>query len=189
MELTQRRFDLLVSEPAEFPLFVSSTRLTDKPGELVPIDRERMTPLPPIRTVLRTRKKGEAETVSVNLHARLTEIGTLDLWCSEIGGRRSWRLQFDVRSATQTDVAAHQSQAEGEGFVDEAVWRECQTLIEGTFGPAAVRQARRPGQAAGGRHGHEPQRLAHVAVPADLGGADGSRGRAGAAAPSTRPAG
>ena len=109
--------------------------LTDKPGELVAIDRERMTPLPPIRTVLKTRKKGEAEIVSVTLHARLTEIGTLDLWCSEIGGRRSWRLQFDVRSATQTDVAAHESAAEQEGFVDEAIWQECEKLIRGTFGP------------------------------------------------------
>ena len=136
MELAGRRFDLLVSEPAEFPLFVSSTRLTDKPGELVPIDRERMTPLPPMRTVLRTSKKGSSETVSVALHARLTEIGTLDLWCSEIGGRRSWRLQFDVRSTTQTDIAAHQSQAEGEGMIDEAIWRDCQALIESTFGPA-----------------------------------------------------
>jgi hypothetical protein len=137
VELADRRFDLLVSEPAEFPLFVSSTRLTDKPGELVPIDRERMTPLPPMRTVLRTRKKDSSETVGVTLHARLTEIGTLDLWCSEIGGRRSWRLQFDVRSATQTDVAAHQSQAESEGMVDENIWRECHALIERTFGPAA----------------------------------------------------
>jgi hypothetical protein len=137
VELAGHRFDLLVSEPAEFPLFVSSTRLTDKPGELAPIDRERMTPLPPMRTVLRTRKKGSSETVSVALHARLTEIGTLDLWCSEIGGRRSWRLQFDVRSATQTDVTAHQSQAENEGMVDEDIWRECHALIERTFGPAA----------------------------------------------------
>ena len=87
----------------------------------MPLDREQMTPLPPIRTVLRTRKKGEAGDVSVNLHARLTEIGTLDLWCSEVDGRRSWRLQFDVRSATQTDVAAHESAAEREGFVDEAI--------------------------------------------------------------------
>ncbi len=135
VELTQRRFDLLVSEPAEFPLFVSSTRLIDKPGEVVAIDREQMTPLPPMRTVLRTRKKTEqaTETVSVTLHARLTEIGTLDLWCGEIGGRRSWRLQFDVRSTTQTDMAAHESAAEGEGMVDESVWRECQTLIENTF--------------------------------------------------------
>jgi hypothetical protein len=135
VELADRRFNLLVSEPVEFPLFVSSTRLTDKPGELVAIDREGMTPLPPIRTVLKTRKKGEAEIVSVALHARLTEIGTLDLWCGEVGGRRSWRLQFDVRSATQTDVAAHQSAAEQEGFIDEAVWLECEKLIRGAFGP------------------------------------------------------
>jgi len=142
VNLSQRRFDLLVSEPVEFPLYVSSTRLTDRPGELVPFDREQMTPLPPIRTVMRTpasRRRqppgsSEAETVGVNLHARLTEIGTLDLWCSEIGGKRSWRLQFDVRSATQTDIAAHESAAESEGFIDEATWRECLTAIERVFG-------------------------------------------------------
>jgi hypothetical protein len=132
--LTERRFDLLISEPVEFPLFVSSTRLTDKPGELVAVDRERMTPLPPMRTVLRAKKKSDGETASVHLHARLTEIGTLDLWLSEIEGRKSWRLQFDVRSATQTDVEAHESQAEGEGVLDEAVWNECRTLIHQTFG-------------------------------------------------------
>ncbi len=95
VNLSQHRFDLLVSEPVEFPLYVSSTRLTDRPGDMVPFDREQMTPLPPIRTVLRTQKKGETETVPVNLHARLTEIGTLDLWCSEVEGKRSWRLQFE----------------------------------------------------------------------------------------------
>ena len=134
VNLSQRRFDLLVSEPVEFPLYVSSTRLTDRPGELVSVDREQMTPLPPIRTVMRTRKKGESETVGVNLHARLTEIGTLDLWCSEIEGKRSWRLQFDVRSATQTDLEAHESAAESEGFVDEATWQECRAAIEQVFG-------------------------------------------------------
>ena len=87
VDLTERRFDLLVSEPVEFPLYVSSTRLTDRPGELVPIDREQMTPLPPIRTVLRTTEaRASRTTVSVDLHARLTEIGTLDLWCSEVDG-------------------------------------------------------------------------------------------------------
>ena len=137
VDLTERRFDLLISEPVEFPLYVSSTRLTDKPGALIPVDREQMTPLPPIRTVLRTTRKGESGTMSVCLHARLTEIGTLDLWCSEAEGRRSWRLQFDVRSATQTDLSAHESAAEREGFVDEAVWDSCRRLIEATFGPKA----------------------------------------------------
>jgi len=135
VDLSSRRFDLLVSQPVEFPLFVSSTRLTDKPGELVTIDREQMTPLPPVSTVLRTGKKGESGSISVELHARLTEIGTLDLWCSQTEGRRSWRLQFDVRSATQTDLVAHESAAEREGFLDESIWQRTEKLIQDTFGP------------------------------------------------------
>lgn len=134
IELAGRKFDLRISEPVEFPLFVSSTRLTDRPGELVGIDREQMTPLPPIRTVLRKRKKGDAETVSVDLHARLTEIGTLDLWCAELEGRAQWRLVFDVRSATETHIAAHNAAAEREGFVDEETWQQCRQLIVDTFG-------------------------------------------------------
>lgn len=136
IDLDQRRFDLLISQPVEFPLYVSSTRLTDKPGELVPLDREQMTPLPPIRTVLHARKKTETGSVPVRLHARLTEIGTLDLWCGEVGGLRKWRLQFDVRSATRTDIAAHDAVAEREGFVDEAVLEECRAIILQTFGTA-----------------------------------------------------
>ncbi len=131
-----QQFDLIVSEPAEFPLFTSSIRLTDRPGELAPIDREQMSPLPPIRTALKTRRRSERGVVPVQLHARLTEIGTLDLWCSEVGGERSWRLQFDVRSATQTDLEGHESAAEAEGFVDEATWQAAQQTIAGTFGPA-----------------------------------------------------
>ncbi|HEX5104729.1 MAG TPA: Hsp70 family protein, partial [Pirellulaceae bacterium] len=48
IELTERQFDLLVSEPVEFPLYTSSIRLTDQPGELVAVDPEQMTALPPI---------------------------------------------------------------------------------------------------------------------------------------------
>ena len=133
VDLTQRKVDLLVSQPVEFPLYVSSLRLTDRPGELVTLDREQMTPLPPIRTVLKTRKRSESEVIQVNLHARLTEIGTLDLWCSEVEGRGSWRLQFDVRSATETDVSAHESAAEAEGFVDESTLQQMRQEILATF--------------------------------------------------------
>jgi hypothetical protein len=136
IEHSDRQFDLLVSEPVEFPLYTSSIRLTDRPGELVPFDPEQMTALPPIRTALKTRSRKERGTVPVHLHAKLTEIGTLDLWCSEVGGERTWRLQFDVRSATQTDVAAHESEAEAEGFVDEATAATMQAVLQATFGPA-----------------------------------------------------
>jgi hypothetical protein len=130
-----RQFDLLVSEPVEFPLYTSSIRLTDQPGELVPVDPEQMTALPPIRTALKTRSRRERGVVPVQLHAKLTEIGTLELWCSEVGGERTWRLQFDVRSATQTDVAAHETDAEAQGFVDEATAAACRAVLDATFGP------------------------------------------------------
>ncbi len=136
--LDQHPLRLTVSQPVEFPLYVSSTRLTDPPGELVAFDREQMTQLPPIRTVLQTRRKEDADEVSVRVHARLTEIGTLDLWCSEVAGKRSWRLQFDVRSTTQTDVTAHQGQAEQAGFVDEEVWDACASQLNATFGTEAT---------------------------------------------------
>lgn len=135
IDLSSRTFDLLVSQPVEFPLYVSSTRLADRPGEVFPVDREQMTPLPPIRTALRTRRKHESPTAKVQLHARLTEIGTLDLWCSEVDGEREWRLQFDVRSATQTDIAAHESAAEIEGFLDEATWNRLDEVLRSVFGP------------------------------------------------------
>ena len=131
--LSDHPFELRVSEPVEFPLYVSSTRLTDRPGQLVAIDRTQITPLPPIRTVLQTRGSS-ARTITVNLHAKLTEIGTLELWCQERGGRRRWRLQFDVRSTVETDRAAHVGTGEREGFIDESAWEAGRAAIAAVFG-------------------------------------------------------
>jgi hypothetical protein len=77
----------------------------------------------------------EADTVRVTLHSRLTEIGTLDLWCTEISGNRSWKLQFDVRSATRTDLPVHKGIGEQMGFVDSTVLSECRDIILDTFRP------------------------------------------------------
>ncbi len=143
----ERRFELLIHQPVEFPLYVSSTQLVARAGDLVPVDPEQMTALPPIRTVLQTRKKtAAAQSVPVQLHARLTEIGTLELWCSERDGERTWRLQFDVRAATRTDLAGHEGAGERAGIVDEAVLQACRTLIRDTFGPAAPRDKEQPKQ-------------------------------------------
>ncbi len=135
IDLADRQFELLISEPIEFPLFVSSTRLNDRPGEIVEFDRDQMTPLPPIRTVLKSRNSTEGPArETVTLHAGLTEIGTLELWCAAVAGRRTWKLQFDVRSTTQTNLDAHQGTAEQAGFVEQTTWDKCQELINETFG-------------------------------------------------------
>ncbi len=133
IELPDLKFQLTIAEPVEFPLFVSSTRLTDRPGQVITLDPEQMRPLPPIRTVLRAPRRGERGHVAVHLNARLTEIGTIDLWCSEVDGDRIWRLQFDIRSTLLTDVAGHVSAAEREGVVDESQWQACQEVVAGVF--------------------------------------------------------
>ena len=135
IELEDRVFELTVAQPAEFALFVSSTRLTDEPGELIPIDPEQMKALPPIRTVLKTQRRSQTGTIPVSLQAHLSEIGTIDLWCRATELDRRWRLQFDIRSTTQTDVAAHDSAAEAEGIVDEQAWQACEQVLAAVFGP------------------------------------------------------
>ena len=133
-----REFDVRTSEPVQFPIFVSSTRLTDKPGSLVPIDEEQMSALPPIRTLLKTKKKDSGDSVQARLSARLTEIGTLELWCQQVDSPRRWQLQFDVRSAVETEREAHAGAAEQSGIVDTELSEIAATTIRAVFGPHAA---------------------------------------------------
>lgn len=133
--LSEHAFRLTISTPVEFPVFHSSLRLNDRPGNISPIEREQLTPLPPIRTVLRSRKEKQATAINVLLHARLTEIGTLQVWCSEVGGNRTWQLQFDIRSATQTDMTAHAGEGESAGVLDEGTTQLVQAELVHCFGP------------------------------------------------------
>ncbi len=142
-----RDFDLRIRQPVEFPVFVSASRTTDAPGALVAVSSEELRALPPIRTVLRSGRKAAADTVGVRLTCRLTEVGTLDIGCKEARGDRSWRLRFDARSASHTDVEAHGGSGEAAGFLDEASIESVRDLLRETFG------------ASGGRPGVGPDQL------------------------------
>ncbi len=133
--LRDRTFLLTISQPVEFSIFVSSVRLADQPGQIVAVDPEQMTALPPIRTVLRAKSRNEKADVLVELQIGLTEIGTIDLACHEQGTDRSWKLQFDIRSTTQTDMDAYQAIGESQGFIDELTWEACEQCIAGVFDP------------------------------------------------------
>ncbi len=129
-----RTFQVRTSEPVEFPILVSGTRLSDQPGQIIPFDPEQLTSLPPIRTVLTARKRGDEAIVSARLTASLTEIGTLELWCEQTDGSRRWQLQFDVRSATETDRVAHEGRAEQAGIVDDETIQQSLSVLRSVFG-------------------------------------------------------
>jgi molecular chaperone DnaK (HSP70) len=97
VELPQRRFALVVGEPAEFRFFSSLTRKNDAPGVLLEEIGEDLEELSPIEVFLPPHIDGtHEEIVPVTLESNVTETGTLELWCVAADGRR-WKLEFNVR--------------------------------------------------------------------------------------------
>ncbi len=92
-------FDLLTDQPVSFPLASSSVRPNDKPGDLVARDPDSILDLPPLQTHIRVGRKAKAERVPVRLAAKVTEIGTIEVWCLSRTDDRRWRLQIQLRGA------------------------------------------------------------------------------------------
>ena len=57
-ELAQPAFQVLTNRPVSFQIFSSSTRLGDRMGDVVRLEEDEATPLPPLRTVLALWEKG-----------------------------------------------------------------------------------------------------------------------------------
>jgi len=92
IQLDDLDFTALTNRPVAFEVFTTSTRLGDKAGDLVELTPDEISVLPPIRTVLRYGKKGEARRIPVRISVRLTEIGTLELWCNSLQSGHRWQL-------------------------------------------------------------------------------------------------
>ncbi|MBN9120195.1 MAG: Hsp70 family protein [Planctomycetes bacterium] len=88
--------ELALGEPVLFPLYTSTVRGDDKPGQVLRLPEESLMQLPPLHTILRGGKRAGAKRVPVTLAAKCTEIGTLELYCESKEGNR-WRLEFNVR--------------------------------------------------------------------------------------------
>ncbi|HEX7859190.1 MAG TPA: Hsp70 family protein [Verrucomicrobiae bacterium] len=101
IELKDRAFKLHLGRPVQFPLYTSTGDQVDRPGDIVRVSEEH-NPLPPIQTVLRSAKE-RAERIPVYLRAKLTEIGTVELWCAAVESNDQWRLEFDIRGTASQD--------------------------------------------------------------------------------------
>ena len=118
VNLTGRPLQLLTNRPVRFRLFSSAQREGDQPGDVVQLPAGELVELPPLYTVLRHPRSSQARPLEVTLAARLTEIGTLELWAvpretdpgdaaryDQDGGVNPplrWRLQFDLRTTEGT---------------------------------------------------------------------------------------
>ncbi len=114
VEISSPAFTVLANRPVSFPLFSSSTRLGDRAGAVVRAERESLSELPPIRTVLRFGKKLAAAELPVHVVAALTEVGTLEVWCRSLTTEHRWRLQFGLRDARPSEAETAPAASGGE---------------------------------------------------------------------------
>ena len=98
--VAEQRFVLVVGEPVCFDFLESSLRRNDAAGQTVEDwETEGIEPLTTLETIL----DGDAgTTVPVVLEVRVTEIGTLEIWCVCPETGRRWKLEFNVREKGQS---------------------------------------------------------------------------------------
>jgi molecular chaperone DnaK (HSP70) len=128
IQLDKPDFEVLANQPVAFQMVTSSTRLGDKLGEVVTLMEDEITVLPQIQTVLRFGKRGEARKLPVHIAVKLTEIGTLELWCQSKETEHRWQLRFDVRQEAKPGETQSVSET-----IDEQLINEAQKVIRQTF--------------------------------------------------------
>jgi hypothetical protein len=125
--LAKPELELALGQPVLFPLYTSTVRGQDRPGDLLRASPDQLLQLPPLHTVLRGGKRSGTRRVPVTLAARSTEIGTLELWCVAREGSNRWRLEFNVRDIVRDEAppAAEPEAAESPLTIVD-VWPEAQ---------------------------------------------------------------
>ena len=91
-----REFGLVVGEPAEFRFLSSTIRKQDRVGDLLENWGGEIEELNPLEVTL-TVEGQQGSVLPVRLESRVTEIGTLELWCASRDGTNRWKLELNIR--------------------------------------------------------------------------------------------
>ena len=89
-------FGLLVGEPAEFRFLSSTIRKSDPAGSMIEDWGEDLEELSPLEITLPVDGRQDG-AVPVTLESRVTEIGTLELWCVARDRSNRWKLELNIR--------------------------------------------------------------------------------------------
>jgi hypothetical protein len=91
-----REFGLVVEEPAEFRFLSSTIRKQDRVGDLLENWGSEIEELSPLEVTL-TLVGQQGTVLPVRLESRVTEIGTLELWCVSRDHTNRWKLELNIR--------------------------------------------------------------------------------------------
>jgi hypothetical protein len=95
-----REFGLVVGEPAEFRFLSSSVRKQDHVGSLLEDWGADIEELSPLEVTLKLDGQ-QGTVVPVRLETRVTELGTLEVWCVSRDGTQRWKLELNIREKTR----------------------------------------------------------------------------------------
>ncbi|MCC7499501.1 MAG: Hsp70 family protein [Bryobacterales bacterium] len=136
LEVDRDDLQLIANRPVSFRLYSSLTRTEDHVGDTVEFDSLRAGGTlhlhAPLNAVIRFGKKIEERRIPVKLGARLTEVGTLEIWAESKISEHRWRLQFELRKQ-----AAQQAAARPAAVVSEEAVARAEELIGQMFGGRA----------------------------------------------------
>ncbi|MGA7931179.1 MAG: Hsp70 family protein [Candidatus Sulfotelmatobacter sp.] len=97
--ISGREFGLVVGEPAEFRFLSSSVRKQDHVGSLLEDWGSDIEELSPLEVTLKLDGQ-QGTVVPVRLETRVTELGTLEVWCVSRDGTERWKLELNIREKT-----------------------------------------------------------------------------------------
>jgi hypothetical protein len=95
-KMPEREFGLVVGEPAEFRFLSSTIRKQDEVGSLLEDWGDELEELSPLEITLKLDGQ-EGTVLPVSLESRVTEIGTLEVWCVSRGATNRWKLELNIR--------------------------------------------------------------------------------------------
>jgi hypothetical protein len=122
--LEKPELELALGQPVLFPLYTSTVRSDDRAGDVLRLSLDQLLTLPPLQTVLRGGKRAGTKHVRVTLAARLSAIGTMELYCVAREGANRWKLEFNIRSLVKEQVPRDEVDEEQAGLTE--VWLESQ---------------------------------------------------------------
>jgi hypothetical protein len=95
-KIPDREFGLVVGEPAEFRFLSSTVRKQDQIGSLLEDWGDEIEELSPLEVTLKLGGQ-EGSVLPVRLETRVTEVGTLEVWCVTRDGGERWKLELSIR--------------------------------------------------------------------------------------------
>lgn len=99
-QLPGREFGLVVGEPAEFRFLSSTVRKQDHVGDLLDNWQGEIEELSPLEVMLQLDRQ-QGTVIPVRLESRVTELGTLEVWCVARDGQNRWKLELNIREKSE----------------------------------------------------------------------------------------